>query len=59
VSWWKREEDAEEMIRSGRAALAELHSASNRLNQFVVQLEALIADEREQRQQEKGAEEDA
>jgi hypothetical protein len=47
------------MIRSGRAALAELHSASNRLNQFVGQLEALIADEREQRQQEKGAEEDA
>lgn len=59
MTWWRREEDAEEMIQSGRAALAELHSASNRLNQFVVQLEALIAEEREQRQQEKGAEEDA
>lgn len=56
MSWWKREEDAEEMIQSGRAALAELQSASNRLNQFVVQLEDLIATERERRQQEKGTE---
>jgi hypothetical protein len=59
LSWWQREQDTEELIESGRAALAELHVAANRLNAFVAQLEALVADERKHRQREMGDDADA
>jgi outer membrane murein-binding lipoprotein Lpp len=51
LTWWEREDHADEIIESGRAALAELTSAANRLNAFVAQLETLIAAEREQREE--------
>jgi len=54
VSWWEREEKTEELVKSGRAALAELHTAASRLSVFVEQLEGLVAEERQRRQQEKG-----
>lgn len=54
MSWFQREQETEELIQSGRKALAELHTAANRLNEFVAQLDALIADERQRREQEAG-----
>lgn len=54
MSWWQREQDADEVISSGRAAMAELHAAACRLNEFVAQLEELVADEQQRRQREKG-----
>lgn len=51
MSWLHREEDADEMIRSGRAALMELTGATSRLSVFVQQLEKLVAEERQARAQ--------
>lgn len=47
---WRREEDAEEVIQSGRVALEELHRAANRLSTFVAELDALVAEERASRE---------